>query len=110
MYLQNHFMTIEWKPLLKRALIGAIIGFVLMSLFLLSVKHPNPEWPKLWMIRPLIVIQFAGAAGGVFYYMMDPIRKQGGWKMILANFASLVVFIVGLWMGMVLGLVGTLWH
>jgi hypothetical protein len=93
----------------KRALVGAAIAFVLISVFLLKAGSPNPAWPKFWMIRPLLVVPAAGAAGGIFYYFMDHLRYQGGWKKVVANVLSLVVYIIGLWLGTVLGLAGTMW-
>ncbi|WP_461127488.1 potassium transporter KefB [Spirosoma aerophilum] len=93
----------------KRMLQGAGIALVLIVLFLLPVKNPNPNWPKLWMLKPLIVVPLAGAAGGVFFYFMDQLRYQGSWLKALANILSLLVYIIGLWLGAVLGLNGTLW-
>lgn len=34
---------------------------------------------------------------------------EGGWKKILANIFSVIIFIIGLWLGSVLGLSGTYW-
>ena len=51
--------------LIKRMLVGAGIGLLLISLFLLSAGEPNPEWGKLWMIRPLIIVPLAVAMGGL---------------------------------------------
>jgi hypothetical protein len=62
------------------------------------------------MLKPLIIVPAAGACGGLFYHLMDFLRRKGGWKKIAANLLSLVVFVVGLWLGAVLGLDGTLWH
>jgi len=94
----------------KRMLQGGGIAFLLIALFLLGAGEPNPAWPKLWMVKPLIIVPFAGAMGGVFYYFMDHLRYQGGWRKILAHILSLVVYIFGLWIGTVLGLNGTMWH
>lgn len=94
----------------KRALQGAGIAFVLIAVFLLKADEPDPAWHKLWMLRPLLVVSAAGAAGGVFYYFMDYLRYQKGWKKVLANVASLIVYIVGLWLGTILGLDGTMWN
>jgi hypothetical protein len=81
-----------------------------MIVFLLQVRHPDPEWGRFWMIRPLIVVTFAGAMGGVCYYALDHIFYKGGWRKILVALLGLIVYIFGLWMGTVLGLAGTLWH
>jgi hypothetical protein len=97
-------------PLGKLMLIGAGVGLIIISIFLMGVNQPRPEWGQYWMIRPLVIVPLAGAAGGVFYYIMDFLRYRGGWRTALAYFISVIGIIVGLWMGIVLGLVGTLWH
>lgn len=100
---------INKSSLAKRMLLGAGIGLVIIAFFVFQVENPNPEWGKLWMIRPLIIVPLAGAAGGAFYYYMNQISNQGRWKKILATILSLIVFIIGLWLGIILGLSGTLW-
>jgi hypothetical protein len=90
-------------------LIGAAIGLVAISFFVFGVDKPNPEWGKLWMIRPLIITPMAGAMGGAFYYFMD-YQSSRGFNRTIAVVLSLIVFIVGLWLGIVLGLAGTMWH
>ena len=96
--------------LFKRMMVGAGIGLVIISVFLLMAPKGNPEWPDYWYIRPLITVPYAGAMAGLFYYLMDRLRKQGGWKMVVANTLSVLIFIIGLWMGTVLGLAGTMWN
>jgi hypothetical protein len=93
----------------KPMLAGAGIGLILITIFLAGVGAPEPGWPKLWMIKPLMLVPFAGALGGVFYFNMDHLRCQGGWRKALANILSLLVYLVVLWLGVVLGLNGTMW-
>jgi hypothetical protein len=93
----------------KRMLQGAGIALILIIVFLLSAGEPNPDWPKLWMIKPLLIVPLAGALGGVFYYNMDHLRYQGGWREALAYILSLLVYLLVLWLGTVLGLNGTWW-
>jgi hypothetical protein len=58
-----------------------------------------------------VVVTLAGAAGGAFFYfLMDRLGSRGGWKKALAITLSLLIYVVGLWMGTVLGLAGTLWN
>lgn len=94
----------------KPMLIGAGIGLLLISMFVFGVDDPKPEWGKLWMIRPLIIVPTAGAMGGLFFYFMNYLSSRGSLNKILANILSLVVFLIGLWMGIVLGLDGTMWN
>ncbi|OUJ74063.1 potassium transporter KefB [Hymenobacter crusticola] len=110
MHAPNQFQQpLHAASLGKRALQGAAIALVLIAVFLLNAGAPDPRWPKFWMIRPLLVVPAAGAVGGIFYYFMDYLRYQGGWKKAVAILASLLVYLVGLWVGTVLGLVGTMW-
>lgn len=95
--------------LLKTMLIGAGIALIPIIFLLASVDQPHPSWPQYWMVRPLIIVPLAGAAGGAFFHLMSPMRYQGGWKKIVAIFISLLVFVFCLWIGTVLGLDGTLW-
>ena len=106
---ENSTMQADQKlSLAKPMLIGAAIGLALISVFVFGVDNPNPEWPKLWRIRPLIVTPIAGAMGGAFYYLMDHLTYKG-LNRTVAVILSIIVFAVGLWMGTVLGLAGTMW-
>lgn len=95
--------------LAKRMLAGATIGLFLLSLLLFSVNTPDPAWGKFWMVRPLIIVPFAGAMGGLCNYFIMSYRSILGVHKVLAIVISIFVFVIGLWMGMVLGLDGTLW-
>jgi hypothetical protein len=89
-------------------LVGAVIGFLAISLFVFP-GEPNPEWGKFWIIRPLIVVPFAGAMGGLCNYIIMNNRERFGVSKIVAIVLSVIVAFVGLWMGIVLGLDGTMW-
>lgn len=92
-----------------RMLQGAGIALIVITAFLLSAGEADPGWPKLWIIKPLIIVPLAGALGGLFYYNMDPLRHQGGWRTVVAIVTSLIVYLFVLWLGIVLGLNGTMW-
>ena len=94
----------------KPILIGAATGLIIISFFLTGADNPNPEWGQLWMIRPFIIVPAAGAMGGLFYYFMDYLSSYRGLNRTVAFILSLVVFIIGLFLGMVLGLDGTYWN
>lgn len=94
----------------KCMLLGAGNALILIILFLLSAGNANPNWSKLWMIKPLIIVPLAGASGGAFYYFMDGLSSPGGWRKVLANIMSLIAYLIVLWLGSVLGLKGTYWN
>lgn len=108
----NNLITqpINTALLVKRMLLGAGIALILIVIFLLPIRNPNPAWGKLWMVKPLIIVPLAGAAGGAFYYFMNYVLHLDGWKKILAIIFSLLGYIIALWLGTVLGLAGTLWN
>src|SRR5687767_2162928 len=93
----------------KRMLAGAGIGLLVISFFLILAGEGDPAWGPLWRIRPLIMAPFAGAMGGLCNYYIFYFRSQAGINKIIATILSVLVFVIGLWMGIVLGLDGTLW-
>ncbi len=97
------------KSLLKRMLLGAVIGLIIISLLVFSVDEPDPNWGKLWKIRPLIITPLAGALGILSFYLKNFIRPKKKLTIFLVFLFSALAFIVALWLGIVLGLDGTLW-
>ncbi len=112
MYQQNELkQPVHIGLLTKRALIGAGIACALIAIFLSGVNNPKPEWSPYWMVRPMVIVPLAGATGGaVYYFLVDYLRYRSGAKKALAIVGSILIYIVGLWMGSVLGLAGTLWN
>ncbi len=102
--------SLNLAAFIKPMLFGAGIALALIILFLAGVDEPDPAWPRFWMLRPLLIVPMAGAAGGAFFALLRPWRARGGWIAVLAYILSLLVFIIGLWLGAVLGLDGTLWN
>jgi hypothetical protein len=93
----------------KPVIIGGLIGLILISVFVFGVDNPKPEWGKLWQVRPLIITPLAGAMGGLFFYFMNYMSSRGSINKVFAVIISFVVFTIGLWLGVVLGLDGTMW-
>ena len=91
-------------------MLGAGIALLAISFFVFGVDDPNPEWGKFWMIRPLIITPLAGAAGGAVYYFLDTLRYKGNLNGTVAVVLSVMIYIIGLWLGIVLGLDGTMWN
>jgi hypothetical protein len=95
--------------LTTRMLIGAAVGLALVSFFVFTVDEADPAWGELWMIRPLIIVPFAGAMAGLCNYILLQFHYLAGISKTVAIIVSILVSLVGLWMGIVLGLDGTLW-
>ena len=99
----------ESLSLPKCIFVGGVIALAVISFFVFGVDNPNPEWGKLWRIRPLIITPLAGAMGGAFFYFMDLMGSRGV-NRTFAFVMGLFGFIVALWLGTVLGLAGTMWN
>lgn len=95
--------------LIKRTLFGAWIGLFVISFFIMSADEPYP-WGKFWMIRPLLITTFAGAMGGVCNYFILRYHKLFHLPRAVAILLSIIVFLIGLWLGIILGLDGTMWN
>ncbi len=96
-------------PLAQRILTGWVIGLVVILFFILPANK-NPEWSTYWMLRPLLITPLAGAMAGVFYHYTAYWRQKNGPIKIATYLANILVYAVGLWLGIVLGLDGTLWN
>ncbi len=100
----------SYKPLHPSSLgkclfIGAAIASALaigFFLFLYIVAGPGPS-PGILAI-PVLTVTAGGMLGGINYYLMDFMRWHGGWKKVVANTWSVLVFIVCLYLSLVFGL------
>lgn len=97
-------------PLSTRMLIGAAIGLAIISFFVFGADNPNPEWGKFWMVRPLVVVPIAGAMAGLFHFFMNKLHRFGGWKKAAAIVVTVLAYVIGLWLGIIVGLDGTMWN
>ena len=106
---EKEFQT-QTNPLsVTPVIVGAGIGFLAISFFVFGVDNPDPEWGKYWMVRPLIVTPLTGAIGGVFYNFMN-YQISKGFNRTFGITLSIIVFLVGIWLGTVMGLAGTMWN
>ena len=96
--------------LTHRLIIGAAAGLLVASYFLLMLNPNHPDWGRFWMIQPLLVLPFAGTMAGLCNYIIMRYRTLIGVNRYIALFGSIMVSIVGLWMGIVLGFHGTMWN
>jgi hypothetical protein len=93
----------------KFILYPALLGFLLASLFLISVGGGPSDWHPAWMLQPLILVTAAGATAGSIHGGLAPRFFRGKYKIL--HYAALgLLYLVAYWMGMVLGFHGTYWH
>lgn len=109
---QNNFKSLFsiTPQLVTRVLTGFAIGLAVILFFVLRVNPNHPNWGQYWMIQPLAITPLAGAAAGFCNHLLDVLRAENRSKKILANFLAVIIYIIGLWMGIVLGLHGTMWN
>jgi len=92
--------------LLKRAIQGAGLAFILLSLFLTVIYFTSGGNIGLGMMifLPYATVTLSGAFGGIFYYLMDYLRYLGTWQKVLANIISVVTYFILLWLSLVYAL------
>ena len=107
---QNTLSTQAGQPssLGKAMLIGAALGLLVISAFVFGSGPIKPEWGSLWRIKPLLLTPAVGAIGGALYHLINR-QATRGLNRAVAVILGLVVFLVVLWLGIVLGLAGTMW-
>ena len=105
--------NMQLSELSKRMLFGAITGTGLFILFIIFTYFFADAKGHLdiRIVSPLSTITIAGAFGGAFHYLMDRLRRSGGWLKITANILSVLFFLFICWMSMVLGFAAIgMWH
>lgn len=102
--------NIPFKTILQRFLVGYVIGLLIISLFIFTVDNPDPTWGKYWRIRPLIITPIAVGLGMFAFFLKDVLPPPNKWILALIYVMSTLMFVIALWLGIVLGLDGTLWN
>lgn len=98
------------QPIAMKAFTGAAAAALVIIFLLSTVDNPNPAWGKYWMIRPLVFVPLAGAGGGLMFHFVrnfGPVKRR---LRVLSLLLGVLVYIFALWMGIVIGLDGTLWN
>ncbi len=88
------------KSLGKRALQGAGLAVLLATPFMFLIISDIVDLGIL-VFLPLLTTAIGGVFGGIFYYLMDNFRQDGGWKKILANITCIIVYIIIFWISLV---------
>lgn len=94
----------------KNMFIGAVIGLIVISSFVFTVNQPDPSWGAVWRIRPLILTPLITAFGMLAFLLKDFVSPNTRTKQILVFLFSMACFFISLWLGIILGLDGTLWN
>ncbi len=94
---------------IRHFIFGLIIGFIAISFFVFTVDHAPAEWGPRWMIRPLVVTPLVGGLAGLFLYAGKLLETPSKWMKIVAITGSVLAFLILLWIGIILGLDGTMW-
>lgn len=99
------------QKLIKFGLAGAGLGLVLASAAVWSIEEPRLEWGNYWMIRPMLVLPVIMAIGFFFTRLLwfFSSEKTVILKTTLRT-AAIVGALVSMWMGFILGFVGTIWN
>ncbi len=104
------FKRLLTQQLVWRALGGAAVAAMVIVFFVSGVNDPNPSSGQYWMVRPLILVPLAGAGGGAVFHACRILIQGNALKNGLALLVGVLAYIVTLWMGIVIGLDGTLWN
>lgn len=94
----------------KRIVQGAGLALLLAALFMTFFYQGANLAFGLWTVLPLLTVPTAGAFGGVLYYLLDVVRRQGRWPKLLANVFFALAYCAMLWVSLVLAFAVTgLW-
>ena len=103
-------VQISSASVLKAGAIGALIGLGFISLMVFPLDNPRPEWGEYWRVRPLLLTPFVAALGAICGYLVLKVGAHYGINRTVSFIIGLLGFIISLWLGIVLGLAGTLWN
>lgn len=90
----------------NRMLLGGGVALAVILFFVIGAGKGHSEWGRYWMVKPLILTPLIGAIAGAITYKME----QLGWNKTLTIILNIIGYLVALWIGIVLGLNGTMWN
>lgn len=108
--LTEKISSIRPKSIASHILAGWAIGLVLITLLVLSADDPDPAWGPWWLVRPLVITPMASSLGMLAFFLRPLINPKTNFSRFIVFLASLIIYLVALWMGFVLGLDGTMWN
>lgn len=102
--------TVNVKTVFRNMLIGALVGLAVISFFIFPVDSPNPEWGANWRVKPLIITPLTTAFASLVFFTKDLLQPKTTALKAVIMVLSTLAFFIALWLGIVLGLDGTLWN
>lgn len=96
------------QSLTRAVMTGGIVGLAIISVFVFTAETKQ-EWGTLWRIKPLVITPLVTALGGGAFYTTLSFFSANRWSKTLGMTIGVLAFTVALWLGVVLGLNGTLW-
>ena len=100
---------ITLTSIITEMLTGAVLGFIVISFFVFGVDNPNPAWDENWRVRPLIIAPLVGGLATLALLLKYFVRFDTKILNDLLILFSFVLAFIGLWIGIILGLDGTMW-
>lgn len=98
------------KNLIIMISFGFAVALAFIGFIILSVNEPKPEWGEYWFLKPLIITPIMGAIGGASCYIINTFSIKNSFIKLLRIAISIIIMVFFIWIGIVLGLDGTLWN
>lgn len=105
---QQRVFSFFQPGVIKASLVGGFAGLILIFFFVSGVEA-DPEWPRLWKLRPFVLTPLASAAGAACAYVLCRNGNRPPTVKFLRFVLGAILFLVSTWLGIVLGLDGTMW-
>ncbi|MDA3614427.1 LrgB family protein [Polluticaenibacter yanchengensis] len=105
-----NFRQISAATIAKTMLTGLVTGLVIISLFVFTVNNPKPEWGNNWRMQPLLLTPLVVAFGSLVFFANRIFQPQNKTVKTLLLIGSIIAFVFSIWIGIIIGLNGTLWN
>lgn len=97
------------RTLIKTLLMSFAIGFFVITMMIFPIQNPKPEWGENWKIKPLIIVPLMSVIGSIPFYFTLIRKFKSSSNKFYSTIAAILLFLICLWLGIILGLNGTLW-
>ncbi len=95
-------MSVNDSQSTKSALIGAFLAFFILAIDVFLLDDPfSGEYKEEFL--PYLLVPFAGAVGGVLYFLLNRINFKNNQLAILVNFFSVLLYLFLVLLGYAMG-------